>query len=308
MNSLVIRIGTRGSTLALAQTAWVKAKLEEKYPEAKIESVIIKTGGDRFVDIPIQAIGGKGIFTKEIEEALLTNAIDVAVHSMKDLPTELPAGLTVAAVAARENPGDALVSVGTKKLSELLPGTKIGTGSLRRRAQISHHRRDLSVVPIRGNIDTRLKKLDAGEVDALIMAAAGLKRIGREERIVEFIPEQICVSAVAQGALALESRADDTLRERFAFLHDPASFVEVSAERAFLQHLGGGCYVPVGARATVARNELKMLGVVAHPDGSALYRGEIAGQVESATELGRELAERLLREGADKILRLAIHG
>jgi hydroxymethylbilane synthase len=297
-----VRIGTRGSTLALAQTAWVQAKLQARYPEARIECVVIKTSGDRFVDSAIQAMGGKGVFTKEIEDALLANEIDLAVHSMKDLPTELGAGLTVAAVPAREDPRDVLASSGAKRLSDLSAGATIGTGSLRRRAQILHHRPNLSVVPIRGNVDTRLKKLDAGEVDALIMAAAGLKRIGREDRIVEFVPQEICVSAVAQGALALESREDDSLREQLSFLHDEVTFSEVSAERAFLRRLGGGCYVPVGARATVAGNELKIVGVVANPDGSALYRGEIAGRMETASELGRELADRLLHQGADTIL------
>lgn len=286
----------------MAQTAWVKAKLQARYPEAKIESVVIKTSGDRFVDTAVQAMGGKGVFTKEIEDALLANEIDLAVHSMKDLPTELGAGLTVAAVPAREDPRDVLVSRDAKKLSELSSGATLGTGSLRRRAQILHHRPDLSVVPIRGNVDTRLKKLDAGEVDALIVAAAGLKRIGREDRIVEFIPEQICVSAVAQGALALESREDDSLRQQLSFLHDDATFSEVSAERALLHRLGGGCYVPVGARAKVNGAELTMVGVVAKPDGSSLCRGEVAGPAANAAELGRELAERLLQEGADQIL------
>jgi hydroxymethylbilane synthase len=297
-----VRIGTRGSALALAQTAWVQAKLQARYPEAKIESVIIKTSGDRFLDTAIQAMGGKGVFTKEIEDALLANEIDLAVHSMKDLPTELGPGLMVAAVPAREDPRDVLASSGARKLNELSAGATIGTGSLRRRAQILHHRPNVSVVPIRGNVDTRLKKLDAGEVDALIMAAAGLKRIGREDRIVEFVPQEICVSAVAQGALALESREDDSLREQLSFLHHDVTFSEVSAERSFLRRLGGGCYVPVGARATVVGNELKIVGVVANPDGSSLYRGEIAGRAERASELGQELADRLLHQGADKIL------
>jgi hydroxymethylbilane synthase len=301
----LIRIGTRGSALALAQAAWVKAKLEKKYPEAKVESIIIKTSGDRFVDIPAQAIGGKGIFTKEIEDALLRREIDLAVHSMKDLPTELAPGLTVAAVPEREDPRDVLVSAKAKKLAELSAGARVGTGSLRRRAQILNHRSDLAVVPIRGNIDTRLKKLNIGEVDALVMAAAGLKRIGRQDRIVEFIPEGICVNAVAQGALALESREEESVREQLAFLHHQATSIEVSAERAFLQRLGGGCHVPVGALAKAAGDDLKLIGVVANPDGSALYRDEISGPPDNAVKLGQELAERLLAEGADWMLRLA---
>ena len=301
----LIRIGTRGSTLALAQAGWLQAKLEERYPNTRIEKVIIKTSGDRFLEAAIQAMGGKGVFTKEIEDALLSREIDIAVHSMKDLPTELTRGLTIAAVPEREDPRDVLVSAGAKGLKELSSGARVGTGSLRRRAQILHHRPDLAVVPIRGNIDTRLKKLDAGEVEALVMAAAGLNRIGRQDRVVEVIPEHICVSAVAQGALALESREDDALREQLSFLHHDISFAEVTAERSFLSRLGGGCYVPVGARATVAGKELKLVGVVANPDGSSLCRDEIAGPAEDADELGQQLAERLLRQGADKILELA---
>ena len=299
----LIRMGTRGSALALAQTAWVKAKLEEQYPEIRVESVIIKTSGDRFVDIAPRAMGGKGIFTKEIEEALLKKEVDLAVHSMKDLPTELAAGLTLAAVPEREDPRDVLVSGSGKKLAELRSGARIGTGSLRRQAQILYHRPDLCVVPIRGNVDTRLKKLDGGEVDALVMAAAGLKRIGRQDRIVEYIADQTCVGAVAQGALALESCEDDSLRERLSFLHDETTFTEVSAERAFLKRLGGGCYVPVGARGTVMGNELKMVGIVADPNGNTLYRAEISGPAVNATDLGQQLAESVLEQGADRILR-----
>jgi hydroxymethylbilane synthase len=291
--------------LALAQTSWVKAKLEEEYPEARVESIVIKTSGDRFVDISAQAIGGKGIFTKEIEDAILSGEIDLAVHSMKDLPTELPPGLTVAAVPEREDPRDVLVSYCGKKLEELSSAARIGTGSLRRRAQILHYRSDLSVVPIRGNIDTRLKKLEAGEADALVMAAAGLKRIGQQDRIVEYIPERICVNAVAQGALGLESRVDDPVREQLAFLHHQATATEVAAERAFLRRLGGGCHVPVGALARIAGDDLKLIGVVANPDGASLYRDEIAGPVENAAHLGQALAERLLQQGATKILTVA---
>jgi len=297
-----IRIGTRGSELALAQTAWVKAEIEEQYPDARIETILIKTSGDRFSETSIRAIGGKGIFTKEIEDALLRDEIDLAVHSMKDLPTELPAGLTVAAVPAREDPRDVLVSARGTRLNQLSAGAKLGTGSLRRTAQILHYRRDLSVMPIRGNVDTRLKKLDEGEFDALVMAAAGLKRIGRQERIAEYISNEICLSAAGQGALGLESREDDPIREQLSFLHDPVSFAEVSAERSFLKRLGGGCHVPVGARAIAEGGTLTLVGVVASPDGSCLYRGETSGTVVDARELGWELGERLLSQGARAIL------
>jgi hydroxymethylbilane synthase len=297
-----IRIGSRGSTLALAQATWVKTAIVKQRPDAQVELVAIKTGGDRFVDTAIQSIGGKGIFTKEIEDALLRNEIDIAVHSMKDLPTELPDELTIAAVPQREDPRDVLVSRSGDRLEQLPAGAKIGTGSLRRRAQILHYRPELSVVPIRGNVDTRLNKLDAGEVDAVIMAAAGLKRIGRGDRIVEFISADICVSAVAQGALALETRQDASIRETLDLLDDIATYTEVSAERAFLSRLGGGCQVPVGARATVQRGKLDIIGVIANPDGSSLFRGERAGPATDAIELGQELAEQLLDQGADKIL------
>jgi hydroxymethylbilane synthase len=297
-----IRIGTRGSTLALAQTAWVKGKLKEKFPDARIETILIKTSGDRFLEASAQAIGGKGIFTKEIEDALLTHAIDIAVHSMKDLPTDLAAGLIVAAVPHREDPRDVLVSAGAKRLGDLFAGAKIGTGSLRRRAQLLYYRRALMIVPIRGNVDTRLKKLDQGECDALVMAAAGLKRIDREERIAEYISNDVCLSAAGQGALGLESRENDSIREQLSFLHDPATFAEVTAERSFLNRLGGGCHVPVGARGIAEGEKFRLLGVVANPDGSALFRGETSGCVAHAEELGRELAERLLSQGAQQIL------
>lgn len=297
-----IRIGTRGSALALAQSNWVKSQLEQHYLETEVELRIIKTSGDRFVDTPIQNLGNKGAFTKEIEDALLGGEIDLAVHSMKDLPTELPRGLAIAAMPKREDPRDVLVTRERNGLGNLPPGTAVGTGSLRRKAQLLHHRADLSVVPIRGNVDTRLRKLDEGLVDALVMAAAGLNRIGRADRISEFLADEICVSAVAQGALGLESRQDDALRERLAFLHDPATSAEIAAERAMLDRLGGGCHVPIGARATVTGRELKIIGVVASVDGNRLCRGEATGAADQATELGDRVATELLSQGADKLL------
>lgn len=299
-----IRIGTRGSALALAQAGWVKGKLEERYPGLKIATVVIKTSGDRFLDTPVQAIGGKGLFVKEIEESLLRGEIDLAVHSMKDLPTETPAGLIFAAIPEREDPRDALVNRERRTLKDLPSGARIGTGSLRRRAQILHHRPDLVIEPIRGNIDTRLKKLERGEVQALVMAGAGLKRIGCENRISEYLSPQICVSAVAQGALALETREGDSIVDQVSFLHYPPTATQIFAERAFLRRLGGGCQVPVGARAWTDDDQIRLLGVVCEPDGRRLYRGEIAGAIADAERLGRELAERLLRDGAEEILAL----
>jgi len=297
-----LRLGTRGSTLALAQAHWVKARIEERRPESKVEIVVLKTSGDRFIDASLQAIGGKGVFTKEIEEALLRNEIDLAVHSLKDLPTEMAQGLALVAVPEREDARDVLVTREPTSLDRLPAGARIGTGSLRRRAQLLYHRSELSVVGIRGNVDTRLRKLDAGEVDALVMAAAGLKRIGRGDRIVEFLPSEICVSAVAQGALGLQARANDSGTEEWSFLHHAPTSAEVTAERSFLSRLGGGCQVPVGGRAVVAGDEIAMVGVVASPDGKALKRGERSGKFVDAAKLGVELAEELLRAGADRIL------
>lgn len=297
----VIRLGTRGSTLALAQANWVKTEIEA-HSDHVVELSIIKTSGDRFVDTPIQNIGGKGVFTKEIEEALLRKEIDLAVHSMKDLPTELPDGLAIIAVPEREDPRDALVTASNVPLAKLGAGAKLGTSSLRRRAQLLHCRPDLALVSLRGNVDTRLKKLDGGEVDGLVMAAAGLKRIGRQQRITEYLEASVCVSAVAQGALGLEARADSPLREAITFLHDDTTHACVSAERGFLAWLGGGCHVPVGGHAVIANDQLTLVGIVAAPDGKLLHRGETSGPVADAELLGKQLAERLLSEGAAKIL------
>ena len=297
-----IRIGTRGSTLALAQANWLKAEIERRWTDTAASLQIIKTSGDRFVEAALQAIGGKGVFTKEIEEALLAGEIDLAVHSMKDLPTALAPGLAIIAVPEREDPRDVLVARAGARLSELPNGARIGTGSLRRKAQLLHYRADLLVAPIRGNIDTRLKKLDAGEADALVMAAAGLKRIGREDRISEFLSANVCVGAAAQGALAIESRNDPSLRQEFEFLNDLPTQLEVEAERALLKRLGGGCHVPVGARAQIYGELIEIVGVVADPDGHELCKAELAGMALKAEELGKELADRLLSGGAEKLL------
>lgn len=297
-----LRIGTRGSALALAQASWVKRQVEEHEPSLAVEIRVIKTSGDRFLDTPIQNIGGKGVFTKEIEDALLRQEIDLAVHSLKDLPTRLPLGLALAAIPAREEAGDVLVTRDGSTLAELAAAARVGTGSLRRRAQLLHYRSDLSVLALRGNIDTRLKKLDAGEFDALVMAAAGLRRIGRADRIGEYLADEICVSAVAQGALGLEARSDGNVRERLAFLNDAATCAEIAAERALLDRLNGGCHVPIGARARVAGEQISMIGVVASPDGKNLCRSEIFGSVKEAAELGKRLAEQLLERGAGQLL------
>ena len=297
-----LRIGSRGSALALAQSTWVKRQIEAHYPELQVELSIIKTSGDRFVDRPIASVGGKGVFTKEIEDALLHRTIEIAVHSMKDLPTQLPDRLTIAAVPAREDARDVLVTKNGLKLANLPTGARVATGSLRRQAQLLHYRGDLVITPIRGNVDTRLRKLDDGEAEGLIMAAAGLIRLGRAERIGEILPDEICVSAVAQGALAIEAREDSSVRQLLSSLHDATSAAETAAERALLRSLSGGCHVPIGARARAAGNDLHMIAIVASPDGKTLCRANRTGPVSEAEKLGQSLADELRRQGADKIL------
>jgi hydroxymethylbilane synthase len=297
-----IRIGTRGSKLALTQAGWVKRKLADRHPGLKVEIVTIKTSGDRFLETPIQAVGGKGVFVKEIEDALSQGKIDLAVHSMKDLPTEVPSGLIIAAIPVREDPRDVLVTSNHKALQDLSPGAKIGTGSLRRQAQILHYRPDLVFSAVRGNIDTRLKKLDRGEMDGLIMAAAGLKRIGLGNRVSEYLPPDICLSAVAQGALGLESREGDQVVSDIEFLHHLPTAMEILAERSFLRRLGGGCQIPVGARAWMDERQVRLMGVIAAADGKRIFKGEVSGSADEAEKLGQELAERLLGEGADQVL------
>ena len=302
MENNIIRIGTRGSTLALAQSAWVKRKLEEAHPGIKVKIIKIKTSGDRFLASPIKTIEGKGIFVKEIEDALQQKKIDLAVHSMKDLPTEIPAGLIVTAITEREDPRDALVSEYQSSLKELPRGSKLGTGSSRRQSQILYYRPDLEVVPIRGNVDTRLKKLDRGEVDGLIMAVAGLKRIGKQDRVSEYISLDVCLSAVGQGALGLETRDGDPVNQMLTCLHHDSSAREVQAERAFLRRLGGGCQVPIGARGYIDGRQLKLMGVIGDTSGKRLLRGEVEGKAEDAERLGKELAEQLLTQGANHLL------
>lgn len=295
-----IRIGTRRSPLALAQAEWVQGVIREHDPRAAVEIVTIRTSGDRFQHLPIEKIGAKGVFIKEIEEALLEGAIDMAVHSMKDLPTELPEGLAIAAVPQREDPRDVMVSHVAESLAALPAGARVGTGSIRRRAQVLNQRPDLAVVPIRGNVDTRLAKLERGEVDALLLALAGMKRLGREREATQALPPETWLSAVAQGALGLETRRHEV--ERLRFLNHEPSALEVEAERAFLRRLEGGCQVPVGARAVAGPAGVTLAGMVAEASGERLFRGEISGAWAAAASLGVELAERLLDEGAGAVL------
>lgn len=290
-------IASRGSQLALWQARWVSVQLTAAGHECRIE--IIKTTGDKITDVPLALVGSKGLFTKEIEEALLDGRADLAVHSLKDLPTDLPEGLVLAAVPEREDARDAVVG---KPLADLPTGAKVGTSSLRRAAQLRKLRPDLVVESVRGNVDTRLRKLDEGRYDAILLAAAGLKRLGWEARIAEILePDRMC-PAVGQGALAIETRPAGAGHDACATLDHAATHFAVTAERGVLAALGGGCQVPIGAHAVVADRRLHMLAIVASPDGSELVGAAAEGVVEEAEAIGRNLGEELLRRGARRIL------
>ncbi len=296
----MLRIGSRGSPLALWQARWTADRLGELGHECRIE--IIRTTGDKITGVALSKVGGKGLFTKEIEEALLAGAIDLAVHSMKDVPTELPAGLVIAAVPVREDPRDALAG---RRLADLAQGARVGTSSLRRAAQLLAIRPDLVVEPVRGNVDTRLRKLDEGAYDAIVLASAGLRRLDLASRIAESLaPETMCPAA-GQGALAIETRAETA--DAVEALDHPETRAAVTAERAVLRGLGGGCQVPIGAHARVSGPSLAIDAVVVSPDGRALVRKRRAGPARDAERIGAELAEELLAAGADEILS-AVYG
>lgn len=283
-------IGSRGSQLALWQARWVKSRLEGLGVEAEIE--IIRTTGDKITDVPLAKVGSKGLFTKEIEDALLAGRVDLAVHSLKDLPTVLPAGLVLAAVPEREDPRDALVG---KRLADLPQGARVGTSSLRRGAQLKRLRPDVSIESVRGNLDTRLRKLDEGQYEAILLAAAGLRRLGWVERIAECLDPDVMCPAVGQGALAIETRAEGEAREICARLDHEPTRRAVLEERAMLARLGGGCQVPIGAHAVVDGEKVRVRGVVASPDGTRVVSAE--------TSDGESCAARLLEGGAREILR-----
>jgi len=298
-----INIGTRGSALALWQARWVQSRLHEIYPDAIIELQIIKTKGDKILDVPLAKIGGKGLFVKEIETALLNNEIDLAVHSMKDMPSEIPDGLCLGAITERENPLDVLISSNGSELKDLPKTARIGTSSLRRSSQILHVYPELQIVPLRGNLDTRLKKLDSENLDAIILAAAGVIRLGLEERITSFFETEFILPAVGQGALGIEIREDDSLMQKTMHrLNDFETQVAVHAERAFLHQLEGGCQVPIAAHATVKNQTLHLTGMVAGLSGQPLIREAITGHTDQAVLLGQTLAENLLQKGAKEIL------
>lgn len=296
-------IGTRQSLLALWQSNHIASLLRKQYPDCQVTLKKIVTKGDRILDVPLAQIGGKGLFTKEIETELLDGTVDLAVHSLKDMPTVLPEGLCLTAITTRANVGDAFVSNKYTSFSELPQGAVLGTSSLRRKAQLLAVRPDLKIVDLRGNVDTRLRKLDEGQMDAIILAAAGLERLGHADRIREIIPTTVCLPAVGQGALAIECRSNNKeVREMLAFLNDLPTKQATDAERAFLGLIEGGCQVPIGVHAEVENDNVKIEAVIASLDGSKVLRNNITGPAVNAADLGRKLGQQMLAEGGEQIL------
>ena len=299
----ILKIGTRQSLLALWQSNHIAACLRKQYPECEVVLKKIVTKGDRILDVPLAQIGGKGLFTKEIEEDLLSGEVDLAVHSLKDMPTVLPEGLCLTAITERANVGDAFVSNDYACFEELPLGAVVGTSSLRRKAQLLAARPDLTIRDLRGNVDTRLRKLDEGLYDAVILAAAGLERLGHGDRIKAIIPSDVCLPAVGQGALAIECRTDDAeVRQMLDFLNDQPTVYATAAERAFLGLLEGGCQVPIGVHADVDGEQIKIEAIIAALDGSTVLRDTIKGAAVDAVALGQKLGKKMLANGGQKIL------
>ncbi len=300
-----LRIGSRGSVLARWQAEAIRERLT-RLTGVPAEIVFIKTSGDRFQQVQINQIGLKGVFIKELEDALLEGRVDLAVHSMKDVPTQIPAGLALPAICEREDVRDSLVAASRAKLAQLSTGARVGTSSLRRQAQLRHHRPDLDLRELRGNVDTRLRKLERGDYDAIVLAKAGLDRLGWSDRITEVIPTEVCLPAVGQGALGIESRADDPeVPDLLRQLDHRETRAAVTSERALLAELEGGCQVPMGAWARVEHSELVLEACVLSVDGADYIRKRVAGSPLEPEALGRALARSLVAAGADRILRLA---
>jgi hydroxymethylbilane synthase len=298
-----IVIGTRGSQLALWQANHIKSALEFAFPGFSAELSIIKTKGDIILDVPLAKVGGKGLFVKEIEEALLDGRIDVAVHSMKDMPSDIPEGLCIGAIPERETPTDVLITNSGKSFFQLKIGAKIGTSSLRRAAQLLNARSDIQIVPLRGNLDTRIKKLNTDHLDAIVLAAAGVKRLGLENRITEYIDESVMLPAVGQGALCIEIRDQDpVIGPLIASLDHDDTHKVVTAERSFLRRLEGGCQTPIAAYGKLKAGKISLTGMVADTDGSNMIRETLSGPEHQSEKIGRELAELLLSKGAKEIL------
>lgn len=320
----ILVIGTRGSQLAVWQAEHVAARLGEAFPGVSVRLERIRTTGDKILDVPLAQVGGKALFVKEIEEALLAGRVDLAVHSMKDVPADLPAGLVIAAIPPREDPADALISRTGQRLADLPRGARVGTSSLRRQAQLLHHRPDLTVVGLRGNLDTRIRKLDSEGLDAIVLAAAGVRRLGLDRLVTETLPPEIVLPAIGQGALGIEVREpqrgggaegrgrteghDTRVAELVRALDDADAHIAVRAERAMLQRLGGGCQVPIAALAAVEGTRLVLQGLVASTDGATVIRGEARGATADPDAVGRALAGELLERGGRAILQGILGG
>jgi hydroxymethylbilane synthase len=297
-------LGTRGSTLAMQQSEWVQARLQELDPDVTVSLQRIHTSGDKILDVPLAKVGGKGLFVKEIEDALLRGEIDLAVHSMKDVPALLPQSLEILCVPMREDPRDALISRDGRGFADLKAGAKIGTSSLRRQAQLLARRPDLQIVMLRGNLDTRLRKLREGLFDAIVLAAAGLNRLRWAEHVTEYLPPDISLPAIGQGALAIEGRRDDAqVRTLVGKLAHAPTWATVRAERALLHRLEGGCQVPIAGHAVLEGDQLRLDGLVASIDGARVVRDHVRGPAADPELLGVRLAERLLEQGGDVILK-----
>jgi hydroxymethylbilane synthase len=297
------RIGTRASALALWQANWVKAELEKRSPGLLVELVQIKTTGDKILNVPLSEVGGKGLFTKEIDDALLNGRVDAAVHSMKDIPFQLPAGIVFGAIPEREDPRDALISNG-RHLDDLPPAARIGTSSLRRQVQLRHRFPSIRITSLRGNVDTRLRKLADGEFDAIILAFAGLRRLGRESVVTQILDETFMLPAIGQGALAIACRDNDAAtKERLAALDHEASRLAVTAERGLLAVLEGSCKVPIAGHARLENGRIILKGLVANLSGTVMVTEELSGDPAKAREIGLALGQEMIRRGAGDILR-----
>ena len=299
-----LRIGTRGSKLALWQANFIKSELINHLPDLDINISIIKTTGDKLLDSPLSEIGGKGVFVKEIEQSLLNNDIDIAVHSLKDLPSELPDGLILGAMSKRHHPADAIISKNNVQLIELKPGSKVGTGSLRRKAQILNIYPELEIVPLRGNVDTRIKKLNSENLDAIVLAVAGLHRMGFDNEISEILDPYTIIPAPGQGVIAVESRKNDKVtNEILNNINHLETLSEAVLERSFLRKLGGDCNIPAGCFAKISEKEINAVGFISDKSGKNLIRGEIRGEINEAEKLGTSLASNIINEGGSDILK-----
>lgn len=303
MNKKKLTIGTRSSKLALWQANYIADCIRKQYPDVEVSLLHIMTTGDKILDVPLAKIGGKGLFTKELENAMLAKEIDLAVHSLKDMPTQLPEGLLLAAITERVDPGDALISPQYGTIDNLPHGAKVGTSSLRRKAQLLKYRPDLIIRDLRGNLDTRLKKMETEKLDAIILAVAGLKRLGWQDLITQVLPTEICLPAVGQGALALEARSNDLeVRAMLEFLNHQETSVAAEAERAYLAEVEGGCQIPIGVYAYVEEETLILEAAILSVDGKRQIRRTVSGQPSEGIKLGRALAQEMLDAGGREIL------